>query len=194
MHAQKPRALPPPRTVLTEIADSESSVFGLHKPHNLRQMPHARRARVFQNPRNTRLRQSVQILDYGLHDLITIFQRGQIIGRKKRAVGQAPGLMLGPNDAGPVSGDREGGARRCDHRTVVPTSPNYLAHLLDNCRLRDVVVGTMHDVHFINIPAMLAYANHHTAHSRKKVQSKLSTSLGRHDVEDIGAVLVESGA
>ena len=27
----------------------------------------------------------------------------------------------------------------------------------------------------------------------KKVQSKLSTSLGRHDVEDIGAVLVESG-
>ena len=56
------------------------------------------------------------------------------------------------------------------------------------------MIGTMHDVDLFNIPTLSPNANCHSADSRKKVQSKLlPTSLGRRDVEDIGAVLVESG-
>ena len=56
------------------------------------------------------------------------------------------------------------------------------------------MIGTVHDVDLFNIPTLSPNANCHSADSRKKVQSKLlSTSLGRRDVEDIGAVLVESG-
>jgi hypothetical protein len=171
MHAQKPRALPPPCTVLTKIADREGSVFGLHKPCNLWQMPHARRARVFQNPRDTCLRQSVQNLDHGSHDLVTIFQRGQVVGRKKRAVGQAPRLVLGPDDAGPVSRDREGSAGSCDHCSLIPMIPNYLAHLLDNPGLGDVVIGTMHDIDLFDIPTLSPHANCHPADSGEKIQN-----------------------
>ena len=72
--------------------------------------------------------------------------------------------------------------------------PNSLAHLLDNPGLGDVVIGTMHDIDLFDIPTLSPHANCHATDSGKKVQSKLPpTSLGRRDVENIGAVLVERG-
>ena len=79
MHAKEACAFAPPCAELAEVGHGEVTPFALKQAQDLWKVPHARRARVFQNPRRPRLRQSIQNLNHRLHDFVSILQSSKVV-------------------------------------------------------------------------------------------------------------------